>query len=106
MPTIAKLPSGSWRVQIRRMGRYASETSLRRDEALRRSRVAELAIDRNETPVSSRITRLTGSGELVHFHIENMTTTGKPPGRSKAATPDCRNANWWRPGSVPLTVRG
>jgi hypothetical protein len=59
MPTIAKLPSGSWRVQVRRKGRYVSETFLRRDDALRWSRLAELSVDRNETPVSSRIGRLT-----------------------------------------------
>ncbi len=59
MPTIAKLPSGSWRAQVRRKGRYVSETFLRRDDALRWSRVAELAVDRNETPASPRIVRLT-----------------------------------------------
>jgi integrase len=88
MPTIAKLPSGSWRAQVRRKGRYVSETFLRRDDAIRWSRVAELAVDRNETPVSSRIARLTKFGELVQLHIEDMTAVGKPPGRSKAATLD------------------
>lgn len=88
MPTIAKLPSSSWRAQVRRKGRYVSETFLRRDDAIRWSRVAELAVDRNETPVSSRIGRLTRFGELVGLHIEDMTAVGKPPRRSKAATLD------------------
>jgi hypothetical protein len=88
MPTIAKLPSGSWRVQIRRKGRYVSETFLRRDEALRWSRVAELAVDRNETPVGSRIGRLTKLGELIQLYIADMVAVGKPPRRSKAATLD------------------
>lgn len=52
------------------------------------SRVAELAVDRNETPVSLRIARLTRFGELVHLHIEDMVEDGKPPRRSKAATLD------------------
>jgi hypothetical protein len=88
MPTIAKLPSGSWRVQVRRKGRYVSETFLRRDDALRWSRLAELSVDRNETPVSSRIGRLTKFYGLVRLHIEDMTAVGKPPRRSKAATLD------------------
>jgi hypothetical protein len=88
MPTIAKLPSGSWRAQVRRKGRYVSETFLRRDDALRWSGVAELAVDRNETPVSTRIARLTKFGELVQIHIEAMTAVGNPPRRSKAATLD------------------
>jgi integrase len=88
MPTIAKLPSGSWRVQVRRKGRYVSETFLRRDDALRWSRLAELSVDRNETPVSTRIGRLTKFGELIKLRIEDMTAVGKPPRRSKAATLD------------------
>jgi integrase len=63
MPTIAKLPSGSWRAQVRRKGRYVSETFLRRDDALRWSRLAELSVDRNETPISSRI------GRIIRFAI-------------------------------------
>ena len=35
MTSIIKLPSGAYRVQIRRKGRYASETFLRRDDAHR-----------------------------------------------------------------------
>lgn len=35
MASITKLPSGAYRVQIRRKGRYASETFLRRDDAHR-----------------------------------------------------------------------
>jgi hypothetical protein len=54
---------------------------LRRDEALRWSRVAELAIDRNETPVSARIARLTKFGGLLQLQIEDMTAIRKPPGR-------------------------
>lgn len=35
MATYTKLSSGSWRVQVRRKGRYVSETFLRRDDARR-----------------------------------------------------------------------
>jgi hypothetical protein len=88
MPTIAKLPSGSWRAQVRRKGRYVSETFLRREDALRWSRLAELSVDRNETPVSSRIGRLTTFGDLIKLHIEDMAAVGKPPRRCKPATLD------------------
>ena len=85
MPTIAKLPSGSWRAQVRRKGRYVSETFLRRDDALRWCRLAELSVDRNETPISSRIGRLRKFGVLVQLHVEDVTEVGKPPRRFKAA---------------------
>ncbi|MGN6767110.1 MAG: hypothetical protein ACTHJY_18320, partial [Rhizobiaceae bacterium] len=35
LPSYTKLPSGSWRVQIRHKGRYVNETFLRRDDARR-----------------------------------------------------------------------
>ena len=44
MATYSKLPSGTWRVQERRKGRYISETSLKRDDARRwgqRGRMAD-----------------------------------------------------------------
>jgi integrase len=83
MPTITKLPSGSWRAQVR----HVSETFLRRDDALRWSRLAELSVDRNETPVSSRIGRLTkfSVGAASHRRHDRR---GKPPRRSKVATLD------------------
>jgi hypothetical protein len=101
MPTIANLPSGSWRAQVRRKGRYVSETFLRRDDALRWSRLAELSVDRNETQVSSRIGRLTKFGELVRLHIEDMTAVGKPPRRSKAEVP----LVFWTPASFSFCCR-
>jgi len=43
MATYTKLSSGSWRVQVRRKGRYVSETFLRRDDARRWATDAEAA---------------------------------------------------------------
>jgi hypothetical protein len=40
---------------------------------LRWSRLAELSVDRNETPVSTRIGRITKFGELIKLHIEERT---------------------------------
>ena len=45
MASITKLPSGAYRIQIRRKGRYASETFLRRDDAHAQARQAETRVD-------------------------------------------------------------
>ena len=45
MATIAKAKSGNWRVQVRRKGRYVSETFVRREEARRWVLDAESQID-------------------------------------------------------------
>ncbi len=86
MATYSKLPSGSWRVQVRRKGRYISETFVKRDDARRWATEAEGRIDRGETPTPSRAARLRTFGELVDLHIADMKDVGKAPKRSKAAT--------------------
>lgn len=60
----------------------------RRDDALRWSPLAELAVDRNETPVSSRIARLTKFGEPIQTHIGDTRAAGRPPQRSRTAILD------------------
>ena len=50
MASITKLPSGAYRVQIRRKGRYASETFLRRDDAHKCARQAETLVDQGLPP--------------------------------------------------------
>ncbi|VTZ50403.1 Integrase (fragment) [Methylocella tundrae] len=78
----------SWRVQIRRKGRYASETFLRREDARRWALEAEVQADRGETPSSSRVARVKTFGELIDLHMEDMAAVGKTPLQSKAATLD------------------
>jgi len=46
MATFTKLNSGSWRVQVRRKGRYVSETFIRHDHARKWATEAENQIDR------------------------------------------------------------
>ncbi len=86
MATYSKLPSGTWRVQVRRKGRYISETFLKRDDARRWATEAEGRIDRGEVPTPSRSARLRTFGELIDLHIADMKSVGKAPRRSKAAT--------------------
>ncbi|CAM5761265.1 hypothetical protein LMIY3S_00081 [Labrys miyagiensis] len=73
MATFTKLPSGSWRVQIRRRGRYINETFQRREDAWRWALGADVKADRGEAPISSRIARLKTFGELIDLHIKDMT---------------------------------
>jgi integrase len=86
LPSYTKLPSGSWRVQIRHKGRYVNETFLRRDDARRWATDTEARIDRGEAPLPSRIARLETFGDLIDLHIADMCAVGKAPRRSKAAT--------------------
>ena len=86
MATFTKLGSGSWRVQVRRKGRYVSETFLRREDARRWALEAERQVDRGESPTNSRLGCLQTFGDLVDLHIEDMKEVGKAPRRSKEAT--------------------
>ncbi|WP_428156555.1 hypothetical protein [Brevundimonas sp.] len=86
MATYSKLPSGTWRVQVRRKGRYISETFLKRDDARRWATETEGRIDRGEVPTPERAARLRTFGELIDLHIDDMKLVGKAPRRSKAAT--------------------
>lgn len=65
MATFTKLASGSWRVQVRRKGRYIGETFLRREEARVWALETEHSIDRGATPQPSRIARKTTFEGLV-----------------------------------------
>lgn len=86
MASISKLPSGAYRVQIRRKGRYASETFHRRDDAHKWARQAETRVDQGLSPNKSSAARLATFGDLVDLHIDDMCAVGKSPRRSKAAT--------------------
>jgi integrase len=86
MASITKLPSGAYRVQVRRKGRYASETFLRRDDAQKWARQAETLVDQGLPPNRSSVARLHTFGDLADLHIADMCAVGKPPRRSKAAT--------------------
>ncbi|HEX3364206.1 hypothetical protein [Phenylobacterium sp.] len=86
MASITRLKSGSWRVQVRRKGRYVNETFVRHDDAKSWGLESERKIDRGETPVTSGIARAQSFGDLIDLHISDMKEVGKAPGRSKHAT--------------------
>lgn len=86
MASIRKQKSGRWRAQVRRKGRAVSETFVRHEDAKGWALDAERRIDREETPIGSRIARIQTFGELIDLHVQDMKEVGKAPGRSKDAT--------------------
>lgn len=86
MATFTKLSSGSWRVQVRRKGRYVAETFLRHDHAREWATEAEAQIDRGNSPVGKRARNKKSFGDLIDLHVNDMKEVGKPPGRTKSAT--------------------
>jgi len=86
MATITKLTSGTWRVQVRRKGRYVSETFLRHDHAREWATEIEREVDRGRSPVAARARGVKTFGDLIDLHIEDMKEVGKTFGRTKSAT--------------------
>ena len=54
LASIRQLPSGHWRVQVRRKGKFASETFFRRAHAREWANAAENQIDRGRAPAGKR----------------------------------------------------
>ncbi len=88
MATFKKLPSGNWRVQVRRKGRYLSETFRRHADAEEWAIATERRIDRGETPKKRARVDPTTFGHLIELHIDDLKEVGKAPRRSKAFTLD------------------
>jgi integrase len=86
MASIRKQEAGTWRVQVRRKGRSASENFVRYEDAKRWSVDAERQIDRGETPTVSRVGKLKTLSDLIDLHISDMKEVGKAPGRTKEAS--------------------
>lgn len=87
MATITKLSSGSWRVQVRRKGKYANETFLRRGDAETWAREVERRIDRGE-PIQCGQDDTKTFGGLIDLHRRDLAEVGKALGRSKAFSLD------------------
>lgn len=81
--SIGKLPSGSWRAQVRRKGRYIGETFRRHKDTEEWALAMERRIDRGETP-STRVRRDPPTfGDLVDLHLADLEDIGKCPRRSR-----------------------
>ena len=86
MATFTKLNSGSWRVQVRRKGKYVNETFLRRKDAEEWALEVERRIDRGEPSVARSSRDAKSFGDLVRLHREDLQEVGKRIRRSKEAS--------------------
>jgi hypothetical protein len=88
MPTFNKLPSGYWRVQIRRKRYYASRTfRLKRDAEIWVAE-AERSIELGKGPTALRFPSSPSLGDLIGLHIDDHLEVGKQISRTKLATPE------------------
>jgi integrase len=86
MPTISKLPSGRWRVQIRRRGRSESKTFRLRLDADRWAARRESTLESGEPSASDQPALYHTLGGLIDLHLNDMAEVGKASQRSKDAT--------------------
>lgn len=85
MATINKLPSGYWRVQIRRRRSYSSKTFRIKAAAERWANEQEARLERGDT-VTNREGRHETIAGLIELHLADMAEVGKAARRSKEAT--------------------
>lgn len=84
MATVKKLPSGTWRVQVRRKGQYASKTFRLKGDAEAWGIEAERAIQLGKNPNGPTIEPKTTFGHLIDLHIADMLEVGRTLLRSKS----------------------
>ncbi|MET4848020.1 hypothetical protein [Bradyrhizobium japonicum] len=85
MANFTQLPSGNWRVQVRRKNRYVSETFRRHKDGEDWALDMERNIDRSGSPKPRAAVQAKTFGDIIDLHIEDMHEVGRPPRRSKAA---------------------
>jgi len=85
MAAIVKLPSGSWRAQVRRKGRYVTGTFLRQQDAKQWALEVERNIDRGIDPKSPDPKTVRTFARIIDLHITDHLEVGKQIRRSKAA---------------------
>ncbi|AUC97775.1 integrase [Bradyrhizobium sp. SK17] len=85
MASFTQLPSGNWRVQVRRKKRYVAETFLRRKDGEEWALEMERNIDRSGSPRPRAAVKAKTFGDVIDLHIQDMREVGRPPRRSKAA---------------------
>jgi len=85
MATIIQTPSGSWRTQVRRNGKYASRNFRLKGKAMEWAREVEHVIDQGgevSTPLTNKVRNF---GHIIDLHIADLKEVGKPIRRSKRA---------------------
>lgn len=72
MATFTRLKSGSWRVQVRRKGKYVNDTFLRRKDAKEGALEIERRIDRGEPLLAPSCRELRKFGDLDRLHRDDL----------------------------------
>ncbi len=88
MPVIVKLPSGSWRAQVRRKGKYVSNTFQRRADGDTWALETERTIDKGIDPKAVNPRLATTFGEIIDLQIQDMLEV-----RKKSIVPKVRFLN-------------
>lgn len=86
MASFTQLPSGNWRVQVRRKNRYVSETFRRRKDGEDWALDMERNIDRSGSPKPKAAVQARTFGDIIDLHIEICT---KWAARPAALKPPC-----------------
>ena len=84
MATFTRLKSGSWRVQVRRKGKYVNNTFLRLKDGEEWALETERRIDRGEP--TSGVREAKTFGDIIRLHRADLQEVGKRIGRSKTAS--------------------
>lgn len=85
MGTIIKTKEGNWRAQVRRKGKYASQTFTLKTFADEWVVETERLVDIGAEPHKGKIQRRKTIGDLIDLHISDLSEVGKPIRRSKRA---------------------
>ncbi len=99
MATITLLPSGYWRVQVRRRGNYASKTFRIKSDAQRWSNEQEDRVERGEG-ITTREAPSDTLGDLIELHLADMAEVGRAARRSKEYTLNCASASATDPAAA------
>jgi hypothetical protein len=94
MASFTQLPSGNWRVQVRRKNRYVAETFRRRKDGEEWALDIERNIDRSGSPKPRATQKVRTFGDLIDLHVEDMHEVGRPP------LADPRQQSWKRLSSL------
>lgn len=86
MAAINRLPSGRWRVQLRRWGSYASKTFRLKADAEQWARAQEDSLERGEGITLKAKQPHETLGDLIELHLADMAEVGRAARRSKEFT--------------------
>jgi hypothetical protein len=97
MPVIVKLPSGNWRAQVRRKGKYISNTFRRRADADTWALDTERNIDKGFYPKAIIPSSVKTFGEIIDLRVQDMLEVGKKSGDPKTR---CLNRSSLNSGAI------